>query len=452
VASPPPPRTQRRPPSRRAPLRRFAAATVIAFAAAAPAAHAEAPTPQAIDAHAEFLAYAGAPARPGKVCVVDTGVDLTTDVAANVEGRYSLYPGTLGDVGTVHGKHGTYVAGTIASPVDNQGSVGIWPRAKVISVRVFRDSSNGTTTAAYILALNQCRADGATVINLSLSGLGSATGPELDQLESRISDLRTSWGINVVAAAGNTGGEVGYPAAFPAAFAVAANDANGALCSFSARGPQVDIATLGCGVWVSMEGGGYGLADGTSFAAPIVSATLAALRAYSPTPLTPAQAEQLLIDAARTTAAGKVLDVAAAFRAAGLGAVAATPRPPDPPRPTATASSTPAPVPPVIHYIEAPPAGTGDPLADLGVGRPRVRSAGYRRGVLSVAVSGVPDFGTAMFSIGKRRYTRASGLLRLKLKQAPKRVSVLIDVPDVGRTAAVMIKVKRGEAAVQRRR
>ena len=169
------------------PLRVTALAAALA-ASSAPAAYAEDLPPQATDANAEFLAYAGPPPVPGRVCVVDTGVDLTTDAAANVEARYSIYGGTLDDVGgSGIAKHGTYVAGIIASRLDGQGSVGIWPQAKVISVRVFPDGSSGTSVTAYISALNTCRlAPARRVINLSLSGLDTATGPELAELENRI--------------------------------------------------------------------------------------------------------------------------------------------------------------------------------------------------------------------------------------------------------------------------
>src|SRR5919199_2055497 len=126
-------------------------AVVAAAAAAAPAAHAEGSTPQAIDAHAEFLAYPATPkaAAPAKVCVVDTGVDLTTDAASAVIERYSEFGGTLDDTGAGEiRKHGTYVAGMIASQLDDHGAVGIWPQARIISVRVF-DGSESTSVATY---------------------------------------------------------------------------------------------------------------------------------------------------------------------------------------------------------------------------------------------------------------------------------------------------------------
>ena len=96
--------------------------------------------------------------------------------------------------------------------------------------------------------------------------------------------------------------------------------------------------------------------------------------------------------------------------------------------------------------LEAP--GASDPLAELGVRAPRLRSQSYRRGVLRIAVSGVPDFGRAIFTVDGGRYARASGRLSLRLRRAPRRVSVLIDVPEVGRTKALTITVK---AAAERR-
>lgn len=57
--------------------------------------------------------------------------------------------------------------------------------------------------------------------------------------------------------------------------------------------------------------------QGTSYAAPMVSSALAALRSYRPD-LTADQAEQLLLDSAQQTSAGSVLDITALFEAAGL--------------------------------------------------------------------------------------------------------------------------------------
>src|SRR4051794_16323288 len=136
-----------------------ATATTVTFAAsAAPQALALEPfTPQAIDANTKFLSYAPAVAgRPDmKVCLVDTGVDLTSDAAPAVIDRETVFPnGAVGDGGGGGlPKHGTYVAGAIASQDNNADSVGIWPRAKIVSVRVFADQASGTTVGDYLTAI-----------------------------------------------------------------------------------------------------------------------------------------------------------------------------------------------------------------------------------------------------------------------------------------------------------
>src|SRR5215213_3778711 len=178
--------------------------TAVVFAAGAQVASAaEGPTPQAVDAHAEFLAYAPPPPVPAKVCVVDTGVDLTTDAAPAVIERHSVFGGTVDDVGgSGLAQDGTLVAGVSASQPDRRDSVGIWRRAQFVSVRVFSGPGGGTTAAAVITALDKCREFGALVVNLSLSGLDQATAEELARLDNRIAALRLGRGVSVVAGAG----------------------------------------------------------------------------------------------------------------------------------------------------------------------------------------------------------------------------------------------------------
>src|SRR5689334_23201119 len=145
-------------------------AAVASVVGAQGASAAEAPTPQAVDAHAEFLAYAPPPPVPVKVCVVDTGVDLSTDAAPAVVERHSVFGGTVDDVGgSGLAKHGTLVAGVIASQLDGRDSVGIWPQARFVSVRVFSAGGGGTTVAAMLTAFDKCRERDAVVVNLSLS-------------------------------------------------------------------------------------------------------------------------------------------------------------------------------------------------------------------------------------------------------------------------------------------
>ena len=424
-----------------------AAGLLSAGLAPAPAHAAELPSPQATAANAEFLATAPPPPVSGRVCVVDTGVDLTTDAAPAVVERWATDGGSPDDLGSrLAAKHGTYVAGVIASQPDGAGSVGIWPQAQIISVRVFAGA--GTTAGAYLKALDICAERRATVANLSLGGLAAATREQLDELENRIERVRRASAMTVVAAAGNDGGDVVFPARFAAVVAVGGTDAGGGFCWFSGRGRALDLSAPGCGVMLSLPSGNIAVGDGTSFATPAVSAVLAALRAYRPD-LGAQAAEDLLLATARQAQSGLVLDAAAAFRAAGLGALAVTPEAIDGAVPTGTHRPSPSGASPSTPSSdpsspEAPPLvspWSQDPLRELGIERPRLLHASYRGRVLRVRVAGIPEFARALFIVDGHRHTRARGALRLSLRRRPHRVLAMVDVPQVGRSPALRVRV-----------
>ena len=193
------------------------ATAVVSAAGAQVASAAEGPTPQAVDAHAEFLAYAPPPPVPAKVCVVDTGVDLSTDAAPAVVERHSVFGGTTDDVGgSGLAKHGTLVAGVIASQLDGRDSVGIWPQARIVSVRVFAGSGGGTTVAALPARRWKCRERGASrrePLPLRAGHGDQRRAGASSRTASSIFDGNVA--INVVAAPATTAAPVGYPARFP---------------------------------------------------------------------------------------------------------------------------------------------------------------------------------------------------------------------------------------------
>jgi len=416
------------------------AALVAAGAVAAPA-RAQAslsdaePTPQAVAAHAEFLAHAPAPpGEPAAVCVIDTGVTPIRDLEGQITERLAVGGGTLDDVlmdpNRIGTGHGTFVASAIASQVDGWGSAGLWPRARIVSVRVVPEQGGEALGEDYRAALDECAESsfGVKAVNLSLGSV-SATTAELRRLEDRVKTMRAA-GISVVAGAGNTGDGVTYPGRFPAAVTVAATEPDSALCPFSSRGPQVDVGALGCAPSLSLPDGREGRFAGTSFAAPLVSAALAALRSYAPD-LSAARAENLVLASAR----GGSLDVSGAFRAAGLGALvdASTPAPAPAQPPWATdglAPDTPgAPVTvaaPAEPSVPASRSATTPPVIAPHLPAPRLRRLSFRRGRLSVLLRGVPAGGKARFTVDGRAFVRTSGRLSLRVVRW-RRITVLLE-------------------------
>ena len=79
----------------------------------------------------------------------------------------------------------------------------------------------------------------------------------------------------MVAAAGNSGGSVSYPAAYPESIAVAATDFSNTAPYWSSRGPEVDLAAPGVSIYSTYKGKKYATFSGTSMASPHVAAAVA---------------------------------------------------------------------------------------------------------------------------------------------------------------------------------
>jgi len=107
-------------------------------------------------------------------------------------------------------------------------------------------------------------------------------------------------GMIIVAAAGNSGGSVGFPGAYPESIAVGASDGSDHAAPFSSRGPEVDYIAPGVEILSTKLGGGYTTLSGTSMASPHISG-LAAL-AYAEGATTPAALRAALDRAARPIA------------------------------------------------------------------------------------------------------------------------------------------------------
>jgi hypothetical protein len=300
-------------------VRRFAAAAACALLAAWPsaaAAETASPSVAAQIAHAEFLPYMDPPpGEPATVCLVDTGVDLNPDTQSNVVSRVALDGGDGGDVWDR--KHGTEMAMMMGAPVNGWGTVGAWPFVRIVSVRAMPSNASGFAFNSYARSILAClNVPTVRVINLSFSG-PRPSDADLSEFTEYVGRARRA-GVSVVAGAGNGGGAVEYPAASDQrVFGVSASGPDNQLCAFSASGPGVAIAAPGCALELADPLTGQPVSyGGTSPAAAFVSSTLAALRSYRPD-LGAAEAELLLRDAS----SGGVVDVASAFRAAGLGSL-----------------------------------------------------------------------------------------------------------------------------------
>jgi subtilisin family serine protease len=179
--------------------------------------------------------------------------------------------------------HGTHVAGIIGAVADNSiGGSGVAPGVEILPVKVISGSNGSTANIVsainYVLDLKSHGVNLA-VINMSLGYYNE--DPAVGQAIKKAGDT----GIVVVASAGNEGknndAKPHYPSGynnFDNLISVAAIDSNGQLASYSNYGQTtVDLAAPGTSIYSTTKNGSYGLMNGTSMAAPFVSAAVAIL-------------------------------------------------------------------------------------------------------------------------------------------------------------------------------
>ena len=205
-----------------------------------------------------------------KVAVIDTGIDAAhPDLAGQVAGGFNAVDAAKPDAWQDDEGHGTHVAGTIAAKRDGKGVVGVAPKVRLYAVKVLDKDGNGNYSDV-IAGIEWAVSHGIKVANMSL---GADTGSEA--LKRAVTAANKA-GLLIVAAAGNSGGPVGFPASYPETIAVAASDIKDGVADFSSRGPEVDFIAPGVDVKSVNKDGGWVELSGTSMATPHV-AGLAAL-------------------------------------------------------------------------------------------------------------------------------------------------------------------------------
>ena len=258
--------------------------------------------------------------QPVKVGVVDSGVDCA---APDLKGQIAAVKSFVDNYPCIDTEgHGTIVAGEIAGNLGSAGIVGLAYASRLVVAKVV--ANDGTIplkaeAAGIVWAVNQ----GAQVINLSFGAVRDPVAPNLDaysKAEARAVAYAVSKGAVVVAAVGNADEAyatpwpyASWPAALPHVIGVGALTRSGDVPSFSDQDPRyVDLAAPGVDIfstfpksltskqqgctpqgYTDCATGDYRRPEGTSFAAPQVSAAAAVLLGLDPS-LKPSQVAAIL--------------------------------------------------------------------------------------------------------------------------------------------------------------
>lgn len=268
------------------------------------------------------------------IAVIDTGVTRHPRLPGLVPGGDYV---STGDGTEDCDAHGTIVAGLIAAtPEPTSGFAGGAPDARIMTIRQssanfaetrrqeapndIQNTSGYGNTQTMAMAIRHAVDNGATVVNISEVACRSAADGISDQsLGAAVHYAATVKDAVVVAAAGNFGSggcaaqnpdrdplnpgadqwdsiaTIATPAWYDDfVLTVGSVDPDGAASEFALGGPWVDVAAPGTGIvslspdgtgetrsWLDGQGRPMPFA-GTSFAAPLVSATAALVRARFP--------------------------------------------------------------------------------------------------------------------------------------------------------------------------
>jgi serine protease len=319
------------------------------------------------------------------VAIVDTGVDFGAPDLANT----NHLPGhdfvnNDGDPTDDQG-HGTHVAGTIAQSTNNGvGVAGVAFNATLLPVKALGSNGQGSyehIIQGIIYAVDQ----GARIINLSLAG---RNGSQALQDAVKYAHSR---GVIVVAAAGNSGGPVEFPAAYDDyVIAVGATRFDKTLAPYSNFGASIDLVAPGGDTSVDQNQDGYAdgilqqtfktpgagytylFMEGTSMASPHVSGVAALMLSRNPD-ASQVEVKGALMQTARNLGPREQFG-AGLLQAANAVAAISEPveRPTDTPVPTDTSVvpiETPTPTDTPVIPTETPmptatPTATTEPLPD----------------------------------------------------------------------------------------
>jgi len=226
------------------------------------------------------------------IAILDSGIDSAhPDLAVNLVAGYNSYDNNT-NTADICG-HGTKVAGAAAAVTNNAlGVAGVAGKARIMPIRIAFVSSGSCYAYFSTMAsgLTWAADHGARIANISYASVPSSYA-----VQSAADYLRSKGGLLFVSA-GNYNRDEGFTPT-TTMIPVSATAANDTRASFSSYGAFVALSAPGAGIYTTVNGGGYGGVNGTSFSSPIAAAVGALVMSANPS-LTADQVQDILFSTA----------------------------------------------------------------------------------------------------------------------------------------------------------
>ncbi|MDR2988590.1 MAG: S8 family serine peptidase, partial [Nocardiopsaceae bacterium] len=235
------------------------------------------------------------------VAVIDSGVDPSvSDLAGSVRSGPDLTGVHTSRSNPNWGAHGTWMASLIAGHGHGRGNqdgiIGVAPKARILSIRVITDRSDPGYSKyqsepgwrgqhELAKAITYAVRHGAGVINMSL-GYNGASNAVRSALQGALAH-----NVVVVASSGNAGAShaahngkapYSFPADYPGVIGVAAVTASGTPAYFSSENLSVQVAAPGVSVPAEGRGSKYWVVSGTSPASALTAGVAALIKSKFP--------------------------------------------------------------------------------------------------------------------------------------------------------------------------
>lgn len=212
-----------------------------------------------------------------KVAVLDTGICNHDDLVGSWSDTLAFNCSSDDSWEDRKSSHGTHVAGIVGARSNGFGVVGVAPECTIIPIKVLTDHGGGR----YENIISGIKKAISPEVNADIitMSLGSPS-PGPSELHDVIKEA-TSKGKIVLAAAGNDGGAVNYPAFYDEVIAVAAVDEHGDFAKFTSSGSQVDSLGPGINIYSTILNNKYGMMSGTSQATPFIAGLCALILSYT---------------------------------------------------------------------------------------------------------------------------------------------------------------------------